>query len=92
MKNTRLRESAPFLDGRTEPCGDCRGPYEFWGLAEKYRLFRCIPCQVVRFVSKDAPRAVPGGAALAWGASRYGGNPAPGERPAPENRPLRIAS
>lgn len=81
-------ESNRFLDsdGRTEPCGDCRGPYEFWGLAEKYRLLRCIPCQVVRFVSKDAPRAVPDEAAMAWE------RPAPGERPAPEKTPLRIAS
>ena len=89
MKNTRLLESAPFLEGRTEPCGDCRGPYEFWGLAENYRLFRCIPCQVVRFVGKDAPERSP--AERPWpGVSA--------ERPAPEktllrkSAPLRIAS
>jgi hypothetical protein len=75
-------------DGRTEPCRDCRGPFEFWGLAEKYRLFRCIPCQVVRFVGKDAPRAVPGEAALVWERP----TPEPEKTPLRESAPLRIAS
>ncbi len=89
MENTRLWESAPLLEseGRTEPCADCRGPYEFWGLAEKYRILRCIPCQVVRFVSKDT-RPERSLTKRPW----PGVPPAPEKTPLRESAPLRIAS
>ncbi|MDP6277969.1 MAG: hypothetical protein QGI11_05595 [Nitrospinota bacterium] len=49
------KDSAMDGDGRLEPCRPCKGPLEFWGISGEFRLFRCVPCQVIRFVKKDEP-------------------------------------
>lgn len=36
-----------------EPCGQCEGPFEFWGLSIDTKAYRCTTCQVIRFVPKS---------------------------------------
>ena len=55
-KNGRL----PREDNKTmvselnrEPCGQCEGPFEFWGLSAISKAYRCITCQVIQFVPKS---------------------------------------
>lgn len=36
-----------------EPCGQCEGPFEFWGLSAISRAYRCTTCQVIQFVPKS---------------------------------------
>ncbi len=67
-KMTRYREVTD-LD-RQEPCGECRGPFEFWGISPEFRLFRCLTCRVVRYFGRGESPAALAGIAAEAGAPR----------------------
>ncbi len=54
-KMTRYREVTDF--DRREPCGECQGPYEFWGFSPESRLFRCLTCRVVCYFANPRGQA-----------------------------------
>ncbi len=48
------------LELNREPCGQCEGPFEFWGLSADSKAYRCTTCQVIQFVPKNQTHGASG--------------------------------